>query len=179
MFAESLADGGGGIIGIQVILLLSERETALTYAYDIGLAIHHIGTYTYTEIVAGQTVQVHLHHEREYIFTLTYSLYAVNPGPDGSQSLILTTCRVKHQFVEVCYLLRVGTVLMVGCHHVINNTFKLLAVILCQLVERAEPGILGCKRMGRIPAAIGKLVEIISGHCGHVKILHLDTYALS
>ena len=54
-----------------------------------------------------EAVQIQLNHEREYILAVIQSLNLIQPGLERSQTLVVAACGVKHQLIEIGYLLGV------------------------------------------------------------------------
>ncbi|OPZ43651.1 MAG: hypothetical protein BWY95_02187 [Bacteroidetes bacterium ADurb.BinA104] len=142
MFLESFTDGNSSLIGIQIIFPFTKRQTALPDAYQIVLAVHHISSYPQIEISACQTVQIELYHQWKYLLALPDSLNLINPGFKRSQPLIVTACRIKHQFIEIGYLLCISAKLIVRGHYVVNKILELLTILFGQLIKTAKTRIL-------------------------------------
>ena len=182
IIADKFGDGGEicavgstdflGIFGlVSVIVTVAEAKSTLLEIHGVLVRIGEVGLHTCAEehAYAG-----HCSHE-VYDFLAGSRGNHLKVGGERSCTFLIEAHAVHTHAVEIGYLLCVCTGLILNSGKTFNEAANLLAVVLAELIECTETGILGFERIGFHPAAACIVVKVSLGrHCS-VEIGGVDT----
>ena len=168
-----LANLHRGLIVIQIVVFLSEGETALRDVQDVHLHILLVGTEARAEghAVAHRGI---LQLQLLQVLLRAGSLHLVEQRLHRCDALIVAAHRVHGQLVEVGELAFRGAVGKLFLLQVAQDGVDALVVVFLQLVEAAEARVGGGQRIQLLPTTGCKHVEVLGGLHVLVKILHAE-----
>ena len=94
---------------------------------------------------------------------------------DRLNALFVERNAIHDAVVHLSYLIGNATGLVLLGSYTFDEFAELCVVVLCQLIETAETGVLGCQGMSFHPAAAGILIEIGAWKRGGVKVVDVNT----
>ena len=158
----------------EVILLLSQREAALSQTHDVGGGVHHVGI----DVCAPQLVCALFgvkHHQALQLVAVLDVGDGLEVGLDGGDALFVLADGVHHHAVEVANLLRYTALLVLLLRKAEDELLYLLAVGLSHGVEGAEAGILRLEGVVVNPSAAGIAIEVGAGLNGLVHVANIHS----
>ena len=166
-----ITDGHSGSIVVQIIVFLSQCESTLHQVEDIHGHILFVGTEvrakldTITLIGIFQLQAADIGQRACTLNLVEYWFYRCD-------TLAVAAIHIQRQFVEVRQFALYAALLVRLLLQVRQDGVDALVVVFLQLVEAAESAI-GCRqRIVFLPAAGGKLIEIVGRFGGLVQIRH-------
>ena len=160
MLLVSLADGGCGRVGVEVILLESERDTALRHVQNVPSGILFIGTQIGgIELAVAKRSQFEL-NGKQFVDGLG-GLHLLYDGHHGLHSVLVSAHRVHGQLIQLAEFPLGSALGKVLFHQFSENGVDVFAVGFGQLVEAAVTGI-GCRKGVLLhPTATGVTVKVL------------------
>ena len=131
---KGFTDIGCSLIVIEVILLLSQRQATLIDVQDILRGVLIVGTET-TEEELLFSVWSQLQLDVQQLLVGLGSLQFLDQGHQGSHTLVVTTCGVHSQLVEIAEFLLNRTLLVGIALQFLQNTVDALVVVLLQTIK--------------------------------------------
>ena len=136
MLFVSLTDLGGSLVSFQIIVFLSQGQSALRKIQDVVGCILLVSTNIRTKqlrFAIGHHLQL---DGKELVFSLC-SLHFLDERHDWRQAVLFTTGRIHRQLVEVAQFLFDGTSRIGILLQLLQNTIDALVVVFSQTVKAA------------------------------------------
>ena len=174
MFLVGFPDLDRCLVVVQVVILLSERQSTLTDIENVHSHIFLISTKAIAirhSIAEDPVFELHT----AQVVLRTGCFYFVEEWLHRCDALLIAASRVHGQLVEVGQLaLRrtLGKLLLV---EFVKDGVDALVVVLLQLVKAAEARIGSRQRIVLLPSARCKLIEILGRLSRLVKVFHFQS----
>ncbi len=168
-----LADFHGGLVVVQIIVFLPQRQAALVDVQNVHRDVLLVGSKSVAKrhaIALGSVFQLYF---RERVLRLG-GLHLVEQRLHGCDALAVTAVGIHRQLVEVREFALVRALGKRLFLQLVENRVDALVVVLLQLVEAAETRESSGQRVVLLPATSCKHVEVLCGLHGAVKIFHLE-----
>ena len=162
------------LVVVQIVVLLSEGESALRDVQDVHRYVLLVGTEAIAEWLTIATLSILQLHLLQ-VGLRAGSLHLVEQRLHRSDAFLVATHRVHGQLVEVGELALRRASGIRFLLQVAKNGVDALVVVFLQLVEAAKARVSGWQRIQLLPSTSCKHVEVLSGLHGLVKILHAET----
>ena len=173
MLLVGLAYGGSGRVGVEVILLLAEHESALVDVQDVHLGVLLVGSeaYAHGHAVAERGI---LELQRAQVGHGLGSLNLAYERHGRGYAFLVAAHGVHGQLVEVAQFLLCGSGLVSVLEQVGQDGVDTLVVVKRQLVKAAEARIGGRQWVLLHPSAACVLVEVFGRLDARVEVGQVD-----
>ena len=164
---------GGGGVGLQVIVLLTERQPRLTDTEDVLRGILLVGTEVGAEellITVAGLLQLYL----EELLLGLGGLQLADDGHGRCDAVALAAVGVHGQLIEVAQFLLHAACGIAVVEQFLQDTVDALVVVFSQAVETAIARIGGRQGVGLHPAATGILIEVVGRPHTGVQVGHIQ-----
>ena len=174
MLLVSLTDLHRSLIILQIILFLSQSQSALSESQNVLSSIHLIGPDVGSKKLRV-AVRHHLKLDGEELLLGLRSLQALDNRHQRRQAILFPAGRVHCQLIEVAQFLLYSTFLIRILLQFLQDAIDTLVVVFGQTVKATIARISSRQRIGFHPSTTGILVKIITRTNALVEIRYIQT----